>query len=106
MHDHDRRRHAGQAAAVLSLISFALAGAMEVTALAFIFSWFLSWLGLSMQAAVAILVASGISSCAIVILILLGVLSDAYSYKSCVDQQSGSGTVVLGAQPMRFDSQH
>jgi hypothetical protein len=96
----------GQAAAVLSLISFPLAGAMEVTALAFIFSWFLSWLGLSMQAAVAILVASGISSCAIVILILLGVLSDAYSYKNCVDQQSGSGTVVLGAQPMRFDSQH
>jgi hypothetical protein len=58
-----------------------------------------------MQAAVAILVTSGISSCAIVILILIGVLSDAYSYKSCMDQQSGSGTVVLGAQPVQFDHQ-
>jgi len=96
----------GQAAAVLSLISFALAGAMEVAALAFIFSWFLSWIGIGMQAAVAILVTSGISSCAIVILILLGVLSNAYSYKSCMDQQTGSGTVVLGAQPIQFDSQH
>jgi hypothetical protein len=95
----------GQAAAVLSLISFALAGAMEITALAFIFSWFLSFIGIGIQAAVAILVASGMSSCAIVILILLGVLSNAYSYKSCMDQQTGSGTVVLGAQPLQFDSQ-
>ena len=58
----------GQAAAALSLISFALAGAMEVTALGFLFSWFLAWLGVAMQVAVSCLVHAGIVSCGIVIL--------------------------------------
>jgi len=89
----------GQAAAALSLISFALAGAMEIAALGFIFSWFLSWLGVAMQVAVLALVRTGLFSCAIVVLILIGVLSNAYGYKACMDKQdpgSGSpGNVVL-----------
>jgi hypothetical protein len=75
----------GQAMAVLSVISFALAGAMEVTALAFLFSWFLAAIGVAMQVAVSYLVAAGLFSCAIVILILIGVLSSAWSYKKCMD---------------------
>jgi len=83
-----------QAAAVLSVVSFVAAGIMEITALALLYSWLLAWLGVSIQAAVATLVYSGIAACATVIAILLGVLSNAYSYKNCVDQES-SGPVVL-----------
>ncbi len=82
----------GQAAATLSLISFLAAAVMEVAALAFLYSWFLAWLGVSIQVAVAFMVKSGQFSCAITILILLGVLSNAWSFKNCMDQQgSGSG---------------
>jgi hypothetical protein len=84
----------GQAAAILSAISFFAAGVMEIAALAFLYSWFLAWLGVSIQAAVAYLVYTGISACVVVIGILLGVLSNAYSYKSCMDQQD-TGPVVL-----------
>ena len=82
----------GQAAAMLSLVAFALAGAMEITALGFIFSWFLSWLGVAMQVAVLALVHTGLVSCAIVVLILIGVLTNVYAYKNCMDKQQGSGT--------------
>ena len=88
----------GQAAAILSLVSFLAAAVMEVAALAFLYSWLLAWLGVSMQAAVALLVKSGQYSCAITILILLGVLANAWSYKNCMDQQgggSGSDPVIL-----------
>jgi hypothetical protein len=85
----------GQAAAVLSLISFLAAAIMEVAALAFLYSWILSWLGVSMQVAVAFMVKSGQYSCAITILILLGVLSNAWSFKNCMDQQGSSPGVVL-----------
>jgi len=90
----------GQAAATLSLISFLAAAIMEVAALAFLYSWILAALGVSLQVAVAYMVKAGQFSCAIVVLILLGVLTNAYSYKSCMDQQqsgvgSGAGGVIL-----------
>jgi hypothetical protein len=89
----------GQAAATLSLIAFLAAAIMEVAALAFLYSWILSWLGVSLQVAVAYMVKAGQFSCAIVVLILLGVLTNAYSYKSCMDQQqnggAGGGGVIL-----------
>lgn len=85
----------GQAAAVLSLISFVAAAVMEVAALAFLYSWFLAWLGVSLQVAVAAMVKAGQFSCAITILILLGVLSNAWAFKKCMDQQgSGTGGVI------------
>jgi len=79
----------GQAATVLSAISFAAAAVMQVAALAFLYSWFLSWLGVATMVAVAYLVHAGIFSCAITVLILLGVLSNAWSFKQCMDQQTG-----------------
>ena len=92
----------GQAAATLSAVSFLLAGALQVTALAFIATWILSGLGLTMQAAVGILVASGMYACAITVLILIGVLTNATAFKNCMDKQStGAGPVVLGAAPAR-----
>ncbi len=88
----------GQAAATLSLIAFLAAAVMEVAALAFLYSWFLAWLGVSIQVAVAFMVKSGQFSCAITVLILLGVLSNAWSFKNCMDQQgsgSAGGGVIL-----------
>jgi hypothetical protein len=77
----------GQAAIILSLISFVLAGSLEIAALAFIVSWFLGWLGLLMQVSVLHFVEAGVASCVVAIIILIGVLTNAYSYKSCMDQQ-------------------
>jgi hypothetical protein len=81
----------GQVAATLSAIAFLAAAIMEVAALAFLYSWILSWLGVSLQVAVAFMVKSGQFACAIAILILLGALSNAWSYKSCMDQQGAGG---------------
>jgi len=82
----------GQAAATLSLVSFLAAGVMQVAALGFLYSWVLAWLGVSLQVAVAAMVKSGQFSCAITVLILLGVLSNAWSYKDCRDkQETGPG---------------
>lgn len=81
----------GQAAATLSVVAFAVAATMQIAALAFLYSWFLSWLGVSMMVAVAYLVAAGQFSCAIAALILLGVLSNAWAYKKCMDGQQPSG---------------
>ena len=78
----------GQVAASISVVAFALAGAMQITALAFLFTWFLSWIGVAMQVAVVSLVTSGIFACATAILILLGVLSNANSFKTCMDLQN------------------
>jgi hypothetical protein len=88
----------GQAAATLSVVSFTLAAALQLTALALIASWFLSWLGLSIEAAVAILVRSGMFACAITVLLLLGVLTNAIAFKNCMDKQSaGSGAALSGS---------
>jgi len=76
----------GQAASTLSFVSFALAGAMQIAALAFLFTWLLAWIGVGIMAAVLILVKAGMFSCAITVLILLGVAADAWAYKKCLDQ--------------------
>jgi hypothetical protein len=78
----------GQVAATISAVSFGVAGALQVTALVFLFSWFLSWLGVATEVAVVALVYSGIAACGIGVLLLLGVLSNVYGYKSCMDDQS------------------
>jgi len=89
----------GQAAATLSVISFTAAAIMEVGALAFLYSWLLSWLAVPIQAAVAIMVKSGQYSCAATVLILIGVLTNAWSFKSCMDQQ-GAGIEGGGGGPV------
>lgn len=90
----------GEAAGTLSVVSFIVAGALQITALALIASFFLSWLGLSIQVAVAILVKSGTYACAITALLLLGVLTNAIAFKNCMDKQSvasvGSGSALFG----------
>ena len=78
----------GQAAATLSVVSFLAAGLLQVTALAFISTWILAAIGIAMEPAVVALVYSGITSCVITIVILLGVLLNAWSYENCMDRQA------------------
>jgi hypothetical protein len=88
----------GQVAATISAISFAVAGALQIAAIASILSGILSFFGIGTSVAVATLVHSGIVACAIGILLLLGVLTNLYSYKACMDKQdAGVGTPVAGS---------
>ena len=80
----------GQAAAALSAVAFAVAAVMQISALAFLYSWVLSAIGVGIMSAVAIMVQAGQLSCAITALLLLGVLSNAWSYKKCMDDQQTS----------------
>lgn len=86
----------GQAAATLSAVSFAIAALMQTGALVFLYTWALAWLGASIMVAVLYLVKAGIFSCAITALLLLGVLSDAWAFKKCMDNQPSGGTVGGG----------
>jgi hypothetical protein len=82
----------GQAAAILSVVAFAAAALMQVAALFFIASLILSWIGVGMMVAVAFLVKTGQFSCAMAALILLGVLSNAWAFKKCMDGQQDHGS--------------
>ena len=82
----------GQVAATLSVIAFTAAAVLQIAALAFLYSWVLSWLGVTTMAAVALLVTAGKYSCAIAILLLIGVLSNAWAFKKCMDSQQPNNT--------------
>jgi hypothetical protein len=85
------------------VISFAAAAVMQVAALAFLYTWLLAWLGISMMAAVLILVKAGIFACAITALLLLGVLSNAWAYKKCMDAQQ-EGNPDFGGTKGEFEA--
>lgn len=83
----------GQIAGLISFVAFAVAGALQIAALAFLYSWFLSWLFPSAEAAVATLVYSGIITCGICIALFLGLLTQVFSLKNCMTQQgAGAGS--------------
>jgi hypothetical protein len=82
----------GQVAATISAVSFALAGALQIGVIASLVSGFLAWLGIGGAVAVATLVHSGMVACAIGVLLLAGVLTNLYAYKSCMDKQDGGIT--------------
>jgi hypothetical protein len=86
----------GQAAATFSVIAFAAAAALQLTALALIATWILAWLGMTVQAAVALLLHAGMYSGAITLLLLIGVMSNAALFKSCMDQQPSGATLGSG----------
>lgn len=84
----------GQVAATLSVVAFAAAGALQLSALAFISSWILAFLGVALEVAVQYLVISGWASCWIAIAILIGVLTNTLSFAGCMDQQQNAGRNV------------
>lgn len=79
---------AGQVAAAISAIAFALAGALQIAAIAAFAVYFLAWIGVGLEVAVVYLVRSGMFACAIGVLLLVGVLSNVLAYKSCLDKQN------------------
>lgn len=79
---------AGQVAAAISAIAFALAGALQIAAIAAFAVYFLAWIGVGLEVAVVYLVRTGMCACAIGVLLLLGVLSNVLAYKSCLDTQN------------------
>jgi|SRR6185437_6592793 len=75
----------GQVTSVLSVISFVVAGALQLSVLAFLSNYITAIAGLALSTIVKGLVDSGIAACVAGIGILLGVLSQVLSYKSCMD---------------------
>jgi len=76
-----------QVTALLSGIAFALAGALQVTALAFISTFVLAWLGVATSAIVAVLVSSGILICGTAAVILFIIQGQAWAFARCMDEQ-------------------
>lgn len=77
----------GQAGNVLSLIGFTAAAALQIAAIAFYASIILAWVGIPLSAAASGFTGAGIVGCGATILILAGMLTNAYSFKSCMDRQ-------------------
>jgi hypothetical protein len=77
----------GQLAAAISFIAFAVAAVLQVAALAALVSWILALFGASLEGVVATLVTAGITACGVGIVLCFGVLTQAYAYKNCMDQQ-------------------
>ena len=80
----------GVAAGFISGISFGLALSLQIGALAFIWIWFLAWIGVSMQAASAFFIASGIVSCLAAIGVLIGLQTNVSGYVGCKDTEDQS----------------
>jgi hypothetical protein len=71
-------------ATTVSFIGFAIAAALQITALGFLFSWFLAWIGVGIEAAVAALVYTDIAICFAVILMLVGLLTQVLANQKCL----------------------
>jgi hypothetical protein len=83
----------GQLPYVISAVTFAIAGALQIAAVAALLIWiFGAAIAADIIAQAATLITAGIISCGAGIVLLVGVLTDAYGYQSCMDQQgAGSG---------------
>lgn len=79
-----------QITALLSGISFALAGVLQVAALALLYSFVLSWLGVAAEVAVAALVSAGIIACGAALTLLIIAQGYVYAFKRCMDDQDSN----------------
>jgi hypothetical protein len=73
----------------LSAGTFLAAALLETAALAAYATILLGWLGVSLQGAAAVLVASGTTGCVITIFVLIGAISKATGFRDCMDAQGG-----------------
>jgi membrane protein YdbS with pleckstrin-like domain len=80
----------GQAAAIVSVFSWLAALALQITALGFITSVFLSWLGVAPLAAGEALKWSGIAGAVACSIILVGLVTQLRAYEACRDAVSPS----------------
>lgn len=73
----------GQAASILSVVSFAAALAIEIPAVAALTNWFTAWLGTTLGAVAAGLKATGIAACVATIGILVGLATNVKGNEDC-----------------------
>jgi hypothetical protein len=82
----------GRAASLLSVVAWIAALALQISALGFITSFFLAWLGVSMAAAGEALKWSGIVGAAATAAVLVGLLTQVRNYQVCRDEEAPIGT--------------
>ena len=75
----------GQVAELISVVTFLVAGLIQIPALAFLSDFITTLIGLALEVIVWILVISGIVACVTAVIVLSGILTQAYAYKSCMD---------------------
>jgi len=77
----------GQLPYLISAVTFAIAGALQIAAVAAFLIWiFGAAIAAAIIAQAATLITAGIISCGAGVVLLIGVLTDAYGYQSCMDQ--------------------
>ena len=86
----------GQAAALISITSWVVAVALEISAIAAFLSFFFSWLGIPMAATAAALRITGIVGAGACIGVLLGVLTNVRNYEACRDTEKNGGGPPIG----------
>jgi hypothetical protein len=77
----------GQAASLLSVVAWTIALVLQISALGFITSFFLSWLGVSLAAAGEALKWSGIVGAGAAAAVLIGLLTQVRNYEACRDAE-------------------
>jgi hypothetical protein len=81
----------GQAAALISIVSWVGAVALEIPALAALASILFAWLGVTLAGLAASLRITGIVGAGACIGVLLGVLTSVIDYKACRDSEGSGG---------------
>ena len=81
----------GQAAALVSVVSWTIAVALEIPAIAALASFFLAWLGASLAGAAAALRITGIVGAAACAAVLAGVATNVAGYAACRDSEAAGG---------------
>jgi hypothetical protein len=81
----------GIAAELISIVSWTVAAALEIPAIAALASFFFAWIGVALEAVAAGLRLTGIASALAASGILVGVLSNLVAYKACRDSEGDGG---------------
>ena len=80
-----------QAAVLLSIVSWTVAVALEIPAVAALASFFLAWIGVSLAALAVPLRLNGIAGAAACAVVLIGVATNVASYAACRDSEATGG---------------
>ena len=73
----------GQAASVLSVVSFAAALALEIPAVAASTNWFTGWLGTTLESLAYGLKLTGVAGCVAALGVLIGLATNVKAYEDC-----------------------
>jgi hypothetical protein len=76
---------------LLSIVSWTVAVALEIPAVAALASFFLAWIGVSLAALAATLRLAGIGGAAACAVVLIGVATNVAGYAACRDNEATGG---------------